>query len=213
MELTTLEIVALAVALGVVIAAVVSLVRWERRRTRTRLRRREDRHASPVDQGAAQARRAERRSAEREARRAELAIRSLGPGERSAYRGRFAAIEASFVDGPEGAVRCADVLLDAVAEARGYPEVPAERRLEDLALDHAAAVERYLTTRPRVRPEGGSDATEQYRQALLGSRTLFEALVGRDEEAEAAPLRFGEIIGEGRPATRRRRRDPVHTRR
>jgi hypothetical protein len=217
-NLTTPEIVLIAVAAVAVLliaAAVVLFLRRRRRREQLKERFGDKEYARTVDRAGSE-KRAEDQLAERQARRERFEIRSLSSGERQNFRGRFEAVEASFVDNPEGAVRAADALLDAVAERRGYPEVPADERLDDLTTDHPAAVDRYRSTRAAADRDGSSATTEQHRQAMLGSRTLFESLVGRDVDGDVeAPRSFRDIIpedqgepvgsnGDGRGVTERR---------
>lgn len=198
MNLSTTEIVVIAVAVVAVlliIAAIVTFVRHRKRRDELKDRYGRAEYERAVDRTGSE-RRAEAQLSEREERRQSYDIRDLSSGERATMRGRFEAIETSFVDAPEAAVRSADSLLDEVAELRGYPEARADQRLDDLSVDHPAAADRYRRSRARG-GEGGSVTTEQHRQALIGSRALFEALVGRDEnEAEDAPPSFRDIVVE-----------------
>jgi signal transduction histidine kinase len=197
-NLSTPDIVVIAVAVVAVlliIAAIVMFVRRRKRRDELKDRYGRAEYDRAVDRTGSE-RRAEEQLSEREARRQSYDIRELSSGERATMRGRFEAIESSFVDAPEAAVRSADSLLDEVAELRGYPEAPAQQRLDDLSVDHPAAADRYRRSRARA-GDGGTVTTEQHRQALIGSRALFEALVGRDgNEGEDAPPSFRDIVVE-----------------
>jgi hypothetical protein len=115
-------------------------------------------------------------------RREKMRLRSLDPEERDRFVARWEDLQASFVDGPASAIRGADVLLDDVARARGYPDASAEQRLDDLAMDHSDQVHEYR----RVNYDGKSDDADGARQALLASRGLFEALVGLGRGAGAS---------------------------
>jgi hypothetical protein len=196
-NLTTPEIVIIAVAVVAVLLIATTFVLYARRkRRRDELKQRHGgaEYTRTVERTGS-ARRAEEHLSEREKRRATFDIRDLSSGERATFRGRFEAIEASFVVGPEPAVRAADSLLDEVAECRGYPDADPERRLDDLSCDHAAAVDRYRKTRTRPDPDGGSTTTEQHRLALLGSRVLFDAVVGRNAaERVGAPRTFRDLV-------------------
>lgn len=204
MNLTTNEIIVIAVAVVAVlliIAAIVMFVRKRRRRDELKQRYGRDEYARTVDRAGSE-KRAERQLTERESRRERFELRDLSSGERASFRGRFEAIEASFLDDPTLAVRRADELLDEVAEARGYPDGTADERLEDLSTEHAPEVERYRSSRTEPDHEGRSATTEQHRQAMLGSRALFDAIVGRSAEPSADPSSaFGRIIelDEGQP--------------
>ncbi len=183
MDLTTDQIIAIAVGAAVVLAviAAIAIVVRKRKHKRDQLKQRYGaEYARTVDEAGSK-RKAEEHLSEREARREQLDIRPLSSGQRSSFRGRFEALESSFIDSPDAAVRNADALLDELAEARGYPEATADQRLEDLAMDHPAAVDRYRKSRPSPRQDGGPIATEAYRQALIGSRALFEGLLGKND--------------------------------
>lgn len=189
-DLTTTEgLIALAVVVAVLVALVVGLTLLLRRRRarRAHLQRRfGDEYDRTVERTGSQ-RRADAELAELEERRASFDIRPLSPGPRDRFRARWEDLQASFVDAPEAAVRHADQLLDEVAEARGYPDEPREQRLEDLSVDHARAVERYRSVHDRLHADDGRADTEQLRSALLASRGLFEALVGRADPSRATP--------------------------
>jgi hypothetical protein len=212
-NLSTPAIVAIivaAVVLLALIALVVMLVRKRKRRREQLKERYGAEYARTVDETGSK-RKAEEHLTEREQRRQQLDVRELTSGERTSFRGRFEALESSFIDSPDASVRSADALLDEVAETRGYPEATADQRLEDLAVDHPAAVDRYRRSRPSV--DGSSISTEQHRQALIGSRALFEALLGRDDDvAPGAPRAFRDIVDDEDAASNGHRRDE-HTRR
>jgi hypothetical protein len=195
-NLTTPEILviaAVALAVLVLLVGVVSLVRRRQRRDRLRERFGGAEYERTVHRAGNEKRAAQALQA-RQARRERFEIRELTATERSNFRARLETIEASFIDGPESAVRATDALLDAVAERRGYPEAPAEQRLDDLSIDHPGAVDRYRTSRP-VPSEDGVVTTEQHRQALLGARVLFDALAGRAaDRSPEAPRTFRDII-------------------
>jgi hypothetical protein len=201
-DLTTTEMLVLGAALLAVlllVAGVVAVLRRRRRRDELKERFGAGEYARTVDRAGSE-RRAGEQLEDRQARRESFQVRELSSAERTSFRGRFEALEASFVDGPEASVRAADVLLDAVAERRGYPAAAAEQRLEDLSVDHPGPVDRYRSSRATPSRDGGTATTEQHRQALLGSRALFEALVGRQLTSGAeAPRSFRDIIPEDEP--------------
>lgn len=202
MDLTTTEMLLAAGVAAVVLLLVVGVVvvlRRRRRRDELQERVGSAEYARTVDRAGSR-RRAEEQLEARRLRREALELRVLSSAERSSFRGRFEAIEASFVDGPNAAVRAADVLLDAVAERRGYPAAAADQRLEDLSADHPSEVDRYRSSRGTPAREGGTVTTEQHRQALLGSRALFEALVGKQlTEGAPAPRSFRDLIPDDGP--------------
>ncbi|MEX0835422.1 MAG: hypothetical protein WD010_04980 [Nitriliruptor sp.] len=185
-ELSTTMIIAIAVAAVVVLAVIAAIVVAVKKRKakRDQLKQRYGAEYARTVDDAGSKRKAEEQLSEREARREQLDIRPISSGQRSSFRGRFEALESSFIDSPEASVRSADALLDELAETRGYPVAAADQRLEDLAVDHPAAVDRYRKSRPRT-DRDGPVPTEQYRQALIGSRALFEGLLGKDDAGDA----------------------------
>jgi hypothetical protein len=196
MDLAAIDPLWLAIAAGVVllvlVAVVVAVVRRRRRRARL-----EDRYGPEyrraVDEAGSR-RAADRELREREERRQHFDLRELDQDERDRFRARWEDLQASFVDGPNDAVRRADELLDDVASKVGYPKADRDQRLADLSVDHPATVDEYRAGRPTSSDPERGPTTEQLRQALLSSRSLFEALVGRDaEEAGIPPAPFREL--------------------
>lgn len=195
MSTTEMLVIAVGAVIVLIIIALV-VVAARRKRKRDSLKQRYGaEYARTVDEVGSK-RRAEGQLADREARREQLDIRPLSSGQRANLRSRFEAIESSFLDSPDASVRSADALLDEIAEERGYPEATAEQRLEDLAVDHPAAVDRYRKSRPSS--DQGRASTEQHRQALIGSRALFESLLGRDADAAADPARVFDVTDRAR---------------
>jgi hypothetical protein len=196
LDLAAIDPLWLAIAAGVlllvIVAIVVAVVRRRRRRARL-----EDRYGPEyrraVDEAGSR-RAADRELREREERRQHFELRALDQDERDRFRARWEDLQASFVDGPTDAVRRADELLDDVASKVGYPKADREQRLADLSVDHPATVDEYRAGRPTASDPERGPTTEQLRQALLSSRSLFEALIGRDaEEAGIPPAPFREL--------------------
>jgi hypothetical protein len=175
-------IIAAAVVIIVVLIAIAVVKRRKRQERSDRLR---ERFGPEYDRTVERARsrsEAEDQLEARAARREKMRLRSLDPEERRSFVARWEDLQASFVDGPASAVRGADVLLDDLALARGYPDASAEQRLDDLAMDHSDAVHEYRqANRGDGRAEGGD------RRALLAARGLFEAMLG--PELESRPER------------------------
>jgi hypothetical protein len=203
LDLAAIDPLWLAIAAGVlllvILAIVVAVVRRRRRRARL-----EDRYGPEyrraVDEAGSR-RAADRELREREERRQHFELRPLEQDERDRFRARWEDLQASFVDGPNDAVRRADELLDDVASKVGYPKADREQRLADLSVDHPATVDEYRAGRPTASDPERGPTTEQLRQALLSSRSLFEALVGRDtEEAGIPPAPFQELEDDRRGA-------------
>jgi hypothetical protein len=196
LDLTAIDPIWIAVAAGVllliVLAIVVALVRRRRRRAQYADRYGPEYRRTVEEAGSRRA--ADREPKEREERRERFELRSLAQDERDRFRARWEDLQASFVDGPAAAVRNADELIDDVASKVGYPNAGREERLADLSVDHPATVDEYRSSRPPSDDPERGPTTEQLRQALLGSRSLFEAVVGRDVDVglPSAPFRDHE---------------------
>jgi hypothetical protein len=196
LDLAAIDPLWLAIAAGVlllvIVAIVVAVVRRRRRRSRLEERYGPEYRRAVDEAGSRRA--ADRELQEREERRQHFELRPLAHDERDRFRARWEDLQASFVDGPNDAVRRADELLDDVASKVGYPKADREQRLADLSVDHPATVDEYRKGRPTSSDPERGPTTEQLRQALLSSRSLFEALVGRDtEDAGIPPAPFREL--------------------
>jgi hypothetical protein len=170
----------IAVAAVIIIALVVLAV-LKRRKRKERSDRLRERLGPEYDRTVDRANsrsEAEDQLEARLERRERMRLRHLEPGERSSFLARWEDLQASFVDGPSSAVRGADVLLDDVALARGYPDASADQRLDDLAMDHSDEVHEY---RQANRGDKGGDGDGE-RRALLAARGLFEAMIGPEHE-------------------------------
>jgi FtsZ-interacting cell division protein ZipA len=122
---------------------------------------------------------AERELLEREKRHEELELRPLSSGARERFQVEWTAVQARFVDDPEGAVRAADVLVARVMEERGYPaDGDAEQRAADLSVEHSDVVGQYRRGHALVGDlDNADDGTENLRQAMKCFRTAFEELL------------------------------------
>jgi hypothetical protein len=198
LDLAAIDPIWYAVAAGVlllILAAIVAAV-VRKRRKRDKL---EDRYGAEyqrtVDKAGSR-RAADKELQEREERRQTFELRPLAHDERERFRARWEDLQSSFVDSPAGAVRSADELIDDVAGQVGYPKADRERRLADLSVDHPATVDEYRRGRPTSSDPERGPTTEQLRQALMTSRSLFEALIGREtEDAGIPPAPFRELEG------------------
>lgn len=185
MELAELLPWIIAAAVIVVILAVIAVV-LRRRKRQQRTDRLRERYGPEYDRTVDRAdsrSEAEEQLEARQERRDRMRLRTLDAEEHRSFTARWEDLQASFVDGPESAVRGADVLLDDVARARGYPDAPAQQRLDDLAVDHSDEVHAYRQA------SGGGTGGDDERRGLLAARGLFEALLGprAEEEAVDAP--------------------------
>ncbi|MBV9996461.1 MAG: hypothetical protein JO127_14755 [Caulobacteraceae bacterium] len=126
---------------------------------------------------------AEAQLAEREKRVRHYRLTALGAEERQRFALAWRKLQAQFVDNPKAATTEADALIGRVMSARGYPEGEFDRRLEDLSVDHAEAVQNYRAAHEvALRHARGEAGTEDMRQAMIGYRTLFDDLVGEAPE-------------------------------
>lgn len=176
---TWVWIVIAAVAAVVVIALLAAAVARSRRRARLQERfgPEYDRAVSSADSRRA----AERELAEREERRGRLDVKPLAAAARERYREEWGAIQARFVDDPEGAVRQADNLLVRVLDERGYEvDDDPERRAADVSVDHPDVVERYRHGHAMLKAADGDGGTENLRKAMVDFRAVLEELL--DEE-------------------------------
>ncbi len=169
---------------AVVLVAVVVAAALRTRRTRSL----HERFGAEYDRVAADApsrREAEAELREREKRRDELDIRPLDARDSARYRGRWQDLQARFVDDPPGAVAEADVLIQEVMRARGYPVDDFDTRSADLSVDHPDVVENYRAGHAiAVAHARGNAGTDELRQAVRHYRTLFESLVEDSDRQE-----------------------------
>ena len=102
----------------------------------------------------------EKELVEREKRVSKLELREIERTEHEAFSTRWTSVQASFVDAPRTALQHADVLVQEVMSARGYPMADFER--------------------------AGSATTEEMRQAMLYYKELFAELLGTPAEPARA---------------------------
>jgi hypothetical protein len=204
LDLAALDPIWYAVAAGVLLLILVAIIVavMRKRRKRDKL---EDRYGAEYQRTVEKAgsrRAADKELQEREERRQSFDLRPLEQDERDRFRARWEDLQASFVDSPAAAVRSADELIDDVAGKVGYPKADREQRLADLSVDHPATVDEYRRGRPTSSDPERGHTTEQLRQALMTSRSLFEAVVGRDtEDVGIPPAPFRELEGSDETAS------------
>lgn len=188
---TTLQnvdpIVWIVIAAVVVIAIVAILLVVNRRSGRVRTERLRSRFGREYDRTVERegsTSKAEKELEARLERRGTFSLRQLSTERRQELLVRWEDVQASFVDGPESAVRTAEVLVDEAARDRGYPDADSEQRLRDLAFDHSDEVHRYreaTETGGRGGKKGDVDEAEVLRRRMLAARELFETIVGPGE--------------------------------
>ena len=166
------------VAVVVLIAALALAWVYTQRQRRVRLRERFGPEYDRTVQAAGTTGRAEAMLTEREKRVSAYHIRTLNDEERGRYSEAWRRVQAKFVDDPAAAVTEADLLVNEVMSARGYPMAEFDRRAEDLTVEHANVVHHYRAARDIAARHTRHDATtEDLRQALVHYRELFADLL------------------------------------
>lgn len=122
---------------------------------------------------------------EREKRVSGLTLRELEATERESFSTRWTSVQASFVDAPRTALQHADVLVQEVMNARGYPMADFEQRAADISVDHADVVTNYRAAHS-ISQRAGSATTEEMRQAMVYYKELFADLLGTPAETARA---------------------------
>ena len=116
-------------------------------------------------------------------RREQLEVRPLPRAARDRYMQSWRSVQAQFVDDPRGAVASADSLIQSVMAERGYPVEDFEQRAADISVDHPQVVENYREGHRLARASaGGSESTEDLRQAKRHYRALFDDLLEPADE-------------------------------
>jgi len=113
----------------------------------------------------------------RHKRVAGLDLKPLSPEQRAAYEARWEAAQEQFIDNPRQATKTAAGLVTAVAAEVGYPIDDREQLLADLSVNHGKYLDGYRSA-IRATDQAADGSTEEFRQALLDCRTLFNDLIG-----------------------------------
>jgi hypothetical protein len=170
------------VAVVVIIAALALAWVFAQRQRRIRLRQQFGPEYDRTVAAVGTAGRAEAVLAEREKRVHAYHLKQLNDVDRGRYMEAWRRVQARFVDDPGAAVTEADVLVNEVMTARGYPMADFDRRTEDLTVDHGNVVHHYRAAREIAgRHAGRTASTEDLRQALVHYRELFADLLGVDD--------------------------------
>ena len=183
-ELTTAQIIAIAVGLFIVIGIVAYLVMQKRRSERLRAQFGPEYERAIAEGG--DRRQTEAKLAERADRVRSFHLRPLASADRANFLEAWNRVQAHFVDNPTGAVAEADQLLGEVMLARGYPVTDFEQRAADVSVDHPGVVQNYRTAHEiAVRHSKGQASTEDLRKAMIHYRALFEDLVTEPTVADS----------------------------
>ena len=113
----------------------------------------------------------------RQNRVAGLDLKQLSPEQRAAYEARWETAQEQFIDSPRQATQTAAGLVTAVAAEVGYPVGDREQLLADLSVKHGKYLDGYRGAL-RTTDQAADGSTEEFRQALLDYRTLFNDLIG-----------------------------------
>ena len=180
---TTTIIAIVVVAAAVVILAGAGLMLMQRRKISDYEDRYGTEYAREVKMRGR--RKAEASLSRREERVAGYAIRPLEASEREHFSERWNAVQAEFVDAPRTALQHADVLLQEVMVARGYPTSDFDQRVEDLSVEYGDLVRNYRSAQA-ISQRANTASTEDLRRAMLLYRTMFEKLLKVEEPAVAS---------------------------
>ncbi len=135
---------------------------------------------------------ADRELANRRRRHHALQLRTIEPEARERYLQRWRAVQAQFVDDPNGAVVAGDELVTRLVRDRGYPTDDYDDQLSLLSVEHARTLNHYRNAHDIVeRARRGQASTEDLRRALVSFRALFADVLGEhtgDSEPPTVPL-------------------------
>jgi len=112
-----------------------------------------------------------------------LKIHELTQEERDQYYAEWSEVQSNFVDEPGEAIIGADRLIQNVMRQRAYPVSDFEQRASDLSVTYPALVSNYRAARLiTLKQERGEASTEELREAMIHYRSLFDELLGAEEE-------------------------------
>ena len=180
--------IAILLVVLIVLVIVAAVVLYSQRRRSEALRQKFGPEYQRTVSQLGDERKAEAELTAREKRVGKLEIRTLGPEERARFAESWKRAQARFVDEPSQAAADADILVQDLMKARGYPMGDFEQRAADVSVDHPQVVTNYRAARDiAVRNNAGEATTEDIRQAMVHYRSLFDELLQangtRTEEA------------------------------
>jgi FtsZ-interacting cell division protein ZipA len=179
-------LIILVVAIFVVLAA-VGWWAWRRQRSE-KLKQRFGPEYEHVVAEKGDRRAAESELAARRKRFEKLDIRPLTPEERSRFAQRWQQTQARFVDSPTQATVEADMLVEEVMRARGYPVEEIQQREADISNESPVAVQHYRAAWEIAQLNARGEAnTEDLRQAIVHYRALFEDLLAQGATGDRTP--------------------------
>jgi hypothetical protein len=168
------QVVVVVVALAALLAIAWVLVR--KQRTFNLRKRFGPEYDRAVSESGPQ--RAESVLLEREKRVQKFSMRELSAEERERFLAEWRMVQSHFVDDPQAAVGEADLLVDRLMQARGYPTSDFEQRAADISVAHPGVVDNYRAAHQiALRHQQGQASTEDLRNALIYYRSLFDELL------------------------------------
>ena len=184
-QFTNTQLIVAALVL-IVVAVIAVFVYLERRKTRTSGLR--NRFGSEYDRAVlthGSSHKAEAKLADRETRVEALKIRDLGATERTRFVAEWSTVQSRFVDHPKAAVTEADDLINALLEARGYPQTGFEQRAADVSVSYPRVMENYRAAHAIAVRLGQVEATtEELRSAMIQYRAIFDELLQPQKPSE-----------------------------
>lgn len=180
-------VVAVLVAIGIAWIAV------QRQRTDRLTKQYGPEYQRTVDSAGGQ-REAERDLDARRERVKGFELRALSADERDRYLASWKESQGHFVDDPAGAISQADVLVQEVMRARGYPMADFEQRAADISVDHPHVLEEYRAAHNIAERHATAGVeTEDLRQAMVHYRALFDDLLGTESATPEQESAAGEV--------------------
>jgi len=178
LHLTNLELIVIAIALIVVVAALAGVYIQRRKTATANLREKFGSEYERAVQKQGSERAGEAKLLDREKRVEKLNIRDLEPAERVRFLEQWTTAQSHFVDSPSAAVTQADELVTSLMQSRGYPVSDFEHRAADISVDHPKVTENYRAAHAIALRLGKSEAsTEDLRTAMIHYHSLFDELV------------------------------------
>src|SRR6201996_8781759 len=177
-----------AASVVIVVAAVVVAARLLGSRRKTaRMKQHYGREYERLVSEAGGQKAAEKELSARERKRDELEIVPLTRASLSDFTTRWSQVQTGFVDNPASAVGIADRLITEVMRERGYPVDDFDQRAAEISVDHPQIVEDYRTAhRIHLLQQDGDVSTEQQREAFVHYRALFDELLKKTRDDNAA---------------------------
>jgi hypothetical protein len=177
-QFTPTELIVAALVFVLVVGIAIA---WYVQRSKTRTLAFRNRFGTEYDRAVlthGSSREAEAKLAARETRVQALVIRDLGVTERERFVTEWHTVQSRFVDHPKSAVTEADELVNALLEARGYPQSSFEQRADDVSVHYPRVMENYRLAHGIAVRLGRVDAsTEELRTAMIQYRAIFDELV------------------------------------